>query len=225
MPCRPFRCPIRSRHHPLLLGRAHDCLAARSLAFRRFLLGTRSHTRGFQSPGCRPGTGYHPGPSTASRISVALYDLGHVAKPDCYGRSYADTRLPSGKAQFPRARMPEISGGRSQKAPLTHSAEFFAVRHRLPNHLLASPSPRQVGPFTVELFTFGGFYDARMAQPIPGFRHRTRPAVSPRSGLPARARLSELALRQARTPWAGLGLLIARRDHPLRNNTAADRFT
>ena len=109
-----------------------------------------------------PGTGYHPGPSRASRISAALDVLVHVAKPVCYGRSYADTHSPSGEPQSPRGLCLEISGGRSQKSPLTRSAEFFAVRHRLPEHLLASPPTRLVGPFTVELFTFGGFYGSRI---------------------------------------------------------------
>ena len=42
----------RERHHPVLGGRARDCLAAPSCTLWCLLLRTRSHTRGFETPGC-----------------------------------------------------------------------------------------------------------------------------------------------------------------------------
>ena len=159
-PVVPFVAPWRSAP-PVPPGRARDCLAARSRATPwrcASYSGPAPTLEDLKHLAAWPGTGYHPGPSRASRISAALDALGHVAEPVCYGRSYADTCSPSGGPQSPRGSRLEISGGRSQKSPLTRSAEFFAVRHRLPEHSLASPPTRLVGPLTVELFTFGGFY-------------------------------------------------------------------
>ena len=64
-------------------------------------------------------------------------------------------RGPSGPCIVCRRWKLRISGDRTWKHPLTRQQQSFAVWHRLPSSLPASPH----GPFMVELFTVA-FFDA-----------------------------------------------------------------
>ena len=167
MPCHPFRLLCLENGTTRFSEDERATALPRTRApFGVCYSGPAPTLEGLNHLAASPGTGHHTGSSTASRIRIHRQFRDHVAQPGYYGRSYADTcSLPS-KPQFPQGLIgQEISGGRSQKGPLTHSAEFFAVRHRLLENFLASTPARPVAPFTVELFTFGdlGRY------PIPGF--------------------------------------------------------
>ena len=86
---------------------------------------------------------------------IVRFEITSLSPATTGGPTLIRARFPASRS-FLEAMSLEISGGRSQKGPLTHSAEFFAVRHRLLENVLASAPTRPVAPFTVELFTFGG---------------------------------------------------------------------
>jgi hypothetical protein len=74
-----------------------------------------------------------------------------------------------------------ISAARRGKLPLTHQQKPFAVWHRLPDNLPASPC----GPFMVELFTAIRFSE------VPDSGQRIGPACRQVRGSPRRPRLNE----------------------------------
>jgi len=166
MPCRPFRLPSSSPVPPGTLGTSArlPCRLLAGSRESRCYLGPAPTLEDFNHLAASPGTGDQPGSSSASRIRIHRQSRDHVAQPGYYGQISVGTCSPPGEPQSPHDEC-EISGGRSQKHPLTHSTELFAVRHRLLENFLASASTRPVAPFTVELFTFGGLG----RYPGPGF--------------------------------------------------------
>jgi hypothetical protein len=167
-----------------LLARHRRSVHTARQPFRRGLVPgtTRKHTNGIPTAL----QGYRPAPANSySGHSPRLRGLNHLADHSkAPGTNPAPIVLPAlvigfaswvtslencfsgpspsvspfrAKRSLPRARRARISGGRKGKRPLTRRCRPFAVRHRLPRSLLASPC----GPLMVELFAASGFTRGR----------------------------------------------------------------
>ena len=155
MPGHPFRYSHEGRHHPTPSREAlTTALPLAPSPPGDSYLGPAPSLEDLKHLAAQPGSGNHPAPSRPSRISTLVRRLVHVAESDYTdGPKLVRASLPASRS-FLEERPRDFWGPKTEAPPYPSSCVFRGLASS-PRQLTRKPSSQGVGPFTVELFTFG----------------------------------------------------------------------